>query len=58
MASFKEGFDTHDLKHARQVLEELREHAASRRKKYTMSRMRVLVCGSNYARTYITALAM
>src|SRR5271165_4084133 len=24
---FKEGFDTHDLKHAKQVLEELREHA-------------------------------
>ena len=26
---FKEGFDTHDLKHARQVLEELRAHADS-----------------------------
>ena len=24
---FKEGFDTHDLKHAKQVLEEIREHA-------------------------------
>ena len=24
---FQEGFDTHDLKHAKQVLEELREHA-------------------------------
>ncbi len=26
---FKEGFDTHDLKHARQVLDELRAHAES-----------------------------
>ena len=26
---FKEGFDTHDLKHAKQVLEDLRTHAES-----------------------------
>src|SRR5271157_196718 len=27
LGKFKEGFDTHDLKHAKQVLDELREHA-------------------------------
>src|SRR5208283_2945001 len=29
---FQEGFDTHDLKHARQVLEDLREHAQAAEK--------------------------
>src|SRR5271157_858891 len=29
---FKEGFDTHDLKHAKQVLDELREHAPAAEK--------------------------
>jgi serine/threonine protein kinase/tetratricopeptide (TPR) repeat protein len=29
---FREGFDTHDLKHARQVLDELREHAEAAEK--------------------------
>jgi len=29
---FKEGFDTHDLKHARRVLDELREHAQAAEK--------------------------